>query len=102
MIYNVSDGESLLIHRIRRGYTQQQAADESKLTRKNYGFLERDSEVRDDELDLEKNEICLVLRRRRGKTQKECAEQLGITRYWFNQMEIGKAPVDTLANFWGV
>ena len=50
--------------------------------------------------DITESERCYILRRRLGKTQRQCAAELGISRYWFNQMEQGKAPCDTLVRYW--
>ncbi len=74
--------------------------------RETYGRLERGDQVqitvdRPALGGLQCHEKCFVLRRRSGWTQEECADLMGITRYWFNLMELGKAPVEPLINFWG-
>jgi len=108
----LSNCELLLINRLRSGLTQEQAADALDMTRNQYGLLERNETAcvngkfqfvsKEDILPLNDGEHCLILRRREDKTQEECADEMGITRFWFNQMEQGKAPSQPLIEHWGV
>jgi DNA-binding XRE family transcriptional regulator len=101
-------GENLVIWRRRQELTQEQAAEKFGLKRNSYGVLERIDKTESDTAypkvekptSLCKVEICFLLRRRSKKTIPICAEEAGVTRYWFNKMELGKAPSETLVNYW--
>ena len=98
--------ESFIIYRRRLGLSQSQMATLFNIHRETYGRLERGEQVqistdRPALGGLQCHEKCFILRRRSGWTQEECADLMGITRYWFNLMELGKAPVEPLINFWG-
>lgn len=102
----LKQGECLLIHRLRLEMTQSDFGGLMGMNRNRYGRIERDQDdynsdiCEEDILPLAAHEKCLLYRRRLGLTQQECADELGVTRYWFNQMEIGKEPVDTLVDYW--
>lgn len=98
-------GESLLLHRRRKGLNQIEAAKEYGVPPNRYREWEADCRLDDQPLQrlgqLKPHEVCLLLRRRSGKTQREIAAALGCTRLWVIQMEGGKAPVERLREYWG-
>lgn len=98
-------GESLLLHRRRKGMSQADAAREYGVSPDRYRDWEKDRRLRDQPRrhlgQLKPHEVCLLLRRRAGKTQREVAADLGCTRLWLVQMENGSAPVDRLREYWG-
>lgn len=101
----LTKGELLLINRKRTGESQEDASIRLGITRNMYGKIERDevAKVRIEVPDIDElkpHEKCFLYRRRTGRTQEDCAEEMGISRYWFNQMEIGAAPIDPLVGFW--
>ena len=96
----------MTLYRRRLGISQTQMAALFHVHRETYGRLERGDNIqlkidRPALGDLEDHEKCFVLRRRSGWTQESCVELMGITRYWFNLMELGKAPCEPLTKFWG-
>lgn len=98
----LTDSERLLIDRRRRGENQGQAARRLRITRFNYGRLERGigaiPKVKIGR--LKSHETCLLYRRRAGWTQAQVAKELERCRWWINQMERGEAPCDELLWFW--
>lgn len=96
----------MILYRRRLGISQTQMAALLGIHRETYGRLERGKkvqvEIEQPSLgELSKEEFCFLVRRRSGKTQEECADAMGITRYWFNLMELGKAPSGPLEEYWG-
>lgn len=98
-------GESLLLHRRRKGLNQIEAAKEYDVPVDKYRDWEADRRLDDQPRrhlgELKPHEVCFLLRRRSGKTQREIAAALGCTRLWVIQMEDGKAPVERLREYWG-
>ena len=98
-------GESLLLHRRRKGLNQIEAAKEYDVHVDKYRDWEADRRPDDQPRrrlgELKPHEVCFLLRRRAGKTQREVAAALGCTRLWVIQMEDGKAPVERLREYWG-
>lgn len=102
----VTDGDQLLVRRMRNGETQGQAADRLGVSRRLYGEWERDKvkpprRAVPDITIFHTHERCLLLRRKAGLTQEDVAHAIGACRYWVNQMEQGKAPVEALREYWG-
>lgn len=98
--------ECMILYRRRLEISQEQMACLFGVHREKYGMFERGqiSQLKADRPalgSLQDHEKCFIFRRRSGWTQESCAELMGITRYWFNLMELGKAPVDLLLKFWG-
>ena len=98
--------ETMILYRRRLGISQTQMAALFRVHRETYGRLERGDNIqlkidRPYLGELQDHEKCLILRRRSGWTQEQCAESMNITRYWFNLMELGKAPCEPLTKFWG-
>ena len=103
-IGKITNGEHLLIWRKREGLTQQELSKKLGISLKDLRICERDktrvmpfSPKIDNFLN---RELCLILRIRSGKTIRQCAKEAGVSRYWFNEMELGKAPEQTLVNYW--
>lgn len=98
----LSNGETLLIDRRRRGLNQADAAASHGIGRAVYSRweldLSRGPRVRLGR--LRPHERCLLYRRRAGTTQGEVAEALEVSRYWINQMEVGRASCDPLLWYW--
>lgn len=98
--------EKALVFRRRLEISQGAMAAICGVHREAYGQFERD-EGRELNFPapavepLEDHEKCFIHRRRSGWTQEACASRMGITRYWFNLMELGKAPCELLVKFWG-
>jgi hypothetical protein len=99
-------GESLLLHRRRKGLNQIEAAKEYDVPVDKYRDWEADRRLDDQPRrhlgELKPHEVCFLLRRRAGKTQREVAAALGCTRLWVIQMEDGKAPVERLREYWNI
>jgi len=98
-------GESLLLHRRRKGLNQIEAAKEYGVHPDRYREWEADRRLDDQPCQhlgqLKPHEVCFLLRRRSGKKQREIAAALGCTRLWLIQMESGNAPVERLREYWG-
>lgn len=105
-IEQLTFGETLLIDRRRRGENQEAAGIRLSLPKNTYAKIERDEVSGDHRMicpdigELEVHEKCFLYRRRSKKTQEQCADEMGISRYWFDSMELGKACVDRLAEYW--
>jgi transcriptional regulator with XRE-family HTH domain len=99
-------GEKLRVLRRRRGWSQRAAAKKYKTSEWQYREWEADTnegaEAPDIELELQLHELCFLTRRREGWTAAEIADDLGVSRYWLGCMERGQAPVDRLAEYWGI
>jgi len=100
-----SQGERLLIDRLRRGESQVQAAKRLGYgkSRKIYQLMEADVRpcgIKVNIGSLKPHERARLMRRRVGKTQAEVAAELGVSRYWFNQMENGAVDCTTLLWYW--
>jgi len=96
----------MILYRRRLEISQSEMAALFGVHREKYGMFERGeiSELKADRPalgSLQDHEVCFIYRRRSGWTQEQSAALIGITRYWFNLMELGKAPCDPLKNFWG-
>ncbi len=105
-VRDLSLQECMILYRRRLEISQSQMAALFKVHREKYGMFERGviCELKADRPalgSLQEHEKCFIFRRRSGWTQEQCAELMGITRYWFNLMELGKAPCDPLKKFWG-
>lgn len=99
--------EMLFLERKRKGLSQEEMGNKFSMTRQEYGKIERGEEVSYKiTCDLDEpptpEELCVIYRRRSRQTQAQCAKEAGVTRYWFNMMEIGKAPSGALVRYWGV
>lgn len=97
--------EKALLFRRRLEISQAAMAAICGVGRESYGKFERDegSNLNFPAPAVEPllgHEICFILRRRSGWTQDACASHMGITRYWFNLMELGKAPCEPLMKYW--
>jgi DNA-binding XRE family transcriptional regulator len=97
--------ECMILYRRRLEISQSQMACLFGVHREKYGMFERGqiSHLKADRPALGSlfdHEKCFIFRRRSCWTQEQCAEMMGITRYWFNLMELGKAPCEPLTKFW--
>jgi DNA-binding XRE family transcriptional regulator len=97
--------EKLILYRRRLEFSQEQMAAVFGIHRETYGRIERGQVPQTDDVvgdlgGLSDHEKCYILRKRAGRKQIECAQEMGVTRFWFNQMELGKAPCDPLIEFW--
>jgi len=98
-------GETLLVMKKRKGFTQKQMAAMFKVSLTTYGRWERDL-VANAELEclkwgaLEANERCMLYRRRAGYTQERVAKELKCCRWRLNLMEQGLVPCDDLVWYW--
>lgn len=104
-VLRLTQGEKLLINRLRLGLTQQQAADLFTETgsRKIYQQMEGDLRKCSEKISLgklEHHERCRIMRRRCGFTQQRVAEELQVSRYWLNLMETGKVDCSSLLWYW--
>lgn len=97
--------EKLILHRRRLEFSQEQMAALFGIHRETYGRIERGQIPQTDDVvgdlgGLRDHEKCYILRKRAGRKQIDCAQEMGVTRFWFNQMELGKAPCEPLVEFW--
>lgn len=101
-----SKGESLYIHRRRRGLNQVEAAATYGVHPDIYREWEADKRTKGQPWrnngKLKINEVCVLMRRRAALTQRALAATLGCTRLWVVQMENGEAPADRLRDHWRV
>lgn len=104
----LSFGEYLTILRRRNNLSQRTAARLIGIPRNEFASVEREEIILKNTSslflpslgELEAHEKCLIFRKRSGWTILECANQIGISRYWYNMMELGKAPMDRLIEYW--
>lgn len=103
-VQGLTIGERLVILRRRLNLTQEDMAVKHNLSRNKYGACERDlaNLIKDIPIidSLADHEKCFLTRRRLGLKQQDVAKKMGITRYWFDQMELGKAPCVPLMEYW--
>lgn len=102
-VRGLTAGETWLIWRRRKGWTQKETADILGYDHESYGEMERYALVHENVpniSELQDHEKCLIYRRRLKLTIQECADKFGISRYWFNRMELGKANSQTLVECW--
>lgn len=104
-IGELSSAEKLILYRRRLEMTQHEMAAIFSIHRETYGRLERGLLKFDEEIvpnlgGIRDHEKCYLLRRRSNKKQSECAQEMDVTRFWFNQMELGKVPCESLIEFW--
>lgn len=100
---DLTRGEKLVIQRRRDGSTQAKAAKANKVTQLTYRGWERDQGEKIPTAAVGKIsevEQCYILRRRSGKTLEQVAKKMGVCRWWLRQMEAGKAPAESLTEFW--
>lgn len=99
-------GERLRIHRRREGLTQAQAAAKLAMPLGSYKLAEDDDAPDCWDIPrpavgrLQDHEYCFLRRRREGLTLDDLAPKVGVTKWWLCLMEKGKAPVNTLMQYW--
>ena len=94
-------GETWLIHRRRRGMSQQEYAGVVNKTTRQIKVIEADEgNVRPRSITpLEAHEKCFIYRRRMDLSQQDVADSLNISRAWVNRMERGEADCSRLVCF---
>lgn len=99
---DLTNGERLVIHRRRQDWTQRQAAESHGVTLYRYRKWEKDEDgpPKIGVGRLEPFEVCFLLRRREEIPAAELARALGISRWWLTQMETGRAPAESLVEYW--
>ena len=100
----LSDAETLVIKRRRRGENQTDAAQRYNTNYTAYSKWERglnECPKREIIRKLENHELCFLYRRRKNVTQASVADELNVCRYWLNQMERGEKPCSALLQYWG-
>lgn len=103
-ITNLTNGERLLVRRMRRKESQRDAAARYGVTHWAYGQWERDAETgapKESVGRLQDNEKCVLARRRAGVKQSEVAANLGRSKYWIRLMENGSVDCYELVQYWG-
>ena len=101
----LSPSEHFLIWRRREGLSQKQAALPLGLSQTKLIRIERE-DIKDYNGekpflgDLYSHEKCFIFRKRSGWTIDRLADEIGVSRYWCNLMELGKAPVERLVDYW--
>ena len=98
----LSNSETQLIRRRRRGESQLQAARRLGLSHSMYSKWERGLVdcPRERVLPLKAHERCLLYRRRANVTQEDVAQDLRCCRWWVNRMEHGEADCTELCSYW--
>lgn len=98
----LTSGEKLVIWRRRHGLSQAQMALTMGVGKNKYCEMEIQGTAQEPvyigTLDL--YELCYILRRRNEHTILYCAREMNISRYWYNLMELGKAPEERLVQYW--
>jgi DNA-binding XRE family transcriptional regulator len=101
----LSPSEHFIIWRRREGLSQRQAAAPLGLSQRKLYQIERE-EIKNYKGEmpflgsLYSYEKCFIFRRRSGWTIERLAVTIGVSRYWCNLMELGKAPVERLVDYW--
>ena len=105
---SLTSGERILLWRLRKGYTQGQAAGMFDVSRYQFRRWEADQtplENEDIELatkidTIDDREACVVYRRRDGIESRQIAGLLGLNKGYVASMETGKASSARLVEFW--
>lgn len=93
----------LLIMRRRMGWTQKRAAQHHRVKLNKYRSWELGTANGVPKVKLgalREHEKCYVQRMCAGMTLKQLAKRMRMSQFWVNSMELGKAPVDALKEFW--
>jgi transcriptional regulator with XRE-family HTH domain len=96
--------ERLIIHRKRRGLTQNQEAEEWSATL--YMYRQWEKGLVPKRLIIERVsrigifEICFLLRRRRKLTIQQIADFIDVSKAWVSEMERGTVYIGDLVEYW--
>lgn len=99
-----SPAEQMLVHRLRKDWTQQEAADHWGVVFSRYRAWESGHIPIPVRVPLGSaptlREKLILLRRRANMTQAELGERMGIHRQQICEMERGHIPYDRLGEYW--
>lgn len=106
-LHNLTNSETLLIDRRRRGENQTQAAARFYVSQTLYSLWERGKHkhiprVRKLNGELTACEVCFLKRRREKLTQRELAFRMDYSEEWVKRMERGEVDGTALFKYWGI
>lgn len=106
---DLSEAERLLLLRRRRQLTQREAADLFEVSHSAIYHAEEGRRPIPENIlthlpksgGLKDYERYFFMRRRLGLTRRYVAERAGCSTLWVSWIELGRAPTNKLANYWG-
>jgi len=101
---DLTRGERLMVDRRRRGLSQVEMSTFLKVGLRQYRKWERDEEDAPNKGvgKLALHERCYMARRRASVERQQLAKRMKCSRLWITLMETGRAPVEALAEYWGL